>query len=175
MRFFGMLSVAIFFLGVFISTLFNPWFDLSKHTFSKLGNQNLASKPWIFSLFVSIGGAFMTIYGIYIVSRSKGKLEIVGGTYVLTSGVFMTLVGIFPDGTKPHDFIAFMTFYLFYIGTTIYGLGSRSKLVKIIPVLVLMTAISVTVKNPFPSLGYLELFGLALVVMDLIVLSQVVK
>ncbi|QTA38275.1 DUF998 domain-containing protein [Thermosipho ferrireducens] len=168
LKFLGLLSITMFFVGVFISVYFNEWFNLSQYTFSKLGNSYLATYPWIFSFFVIVGGVFMTFYGLVLIRKSIEKLRIIGGAYVLLSGIFMILVGVFPDGTKPHDFVALMTFLIFYAGMMVYGFKSSDKVFQVSSVAIFITIIIVLVYNPFPSTGYLEIFGLLLVVIDLI-------
>ncbi|SHH46770.1 DUF998 domain-containing protein [Thermosipho atlanticus] len=165
----GLFSIGVFIAGILVSNMFNPWFNISIHTFSKLGKPGFATYPWIFSCSLIIGGILMSLYGFFMTLKSYSKSGTIGGSYVLLSGIFMILTGLFPDGTKPHDFIALSTFLLFYIGEMIYGFGS-SKAVNFSTTLVMIVALIALLFNPFPSLGYLEIFGVSLVVVDLIII-----
>lgn len=167
-KYFGIVSISVFCLGVFISKIQNSWFDISKHTLSKLGRLGLANDPWIFSIFVAIAGAIMVLYGIYMIIDSSSKLKIVGSAYVLLSGIFMILVGLFPDGTKPHNFIALFTFLSFYTGMMLYGLGSSNRFFKISTLVIFLVIVITLIFKLFKALGYLEVFGLTLIILELI-------
>ncbi len=162
--------MAVFWAFTAVSIIKNPWFDISRYTFSNLARRGLANDPWIFSAGVIIGGIFMVAFGISMITTSKKKNSSVGGSYVTLSGVFMILVGIFPIGTKPHDFIALSTFLLFYTGMMLYGIGSSDKKFRNWTVAVFIAAIAGLLCNCWKSLGYLEIYALSLVIMDLILI-----
>ncbi|MCD6449829.1 MAG: DUF998 domain-containing protein [Thermotogaceae bacterium] len=169
-KYLGLISMSIFWIFTFISIHLNPWFDISRCTFSKLGKIGLANYPWVFSAGTMIGGIFMICYGIEIIRNTTRKLQTVGGSYVLLSGVFMMLVGLFPDGTKPHDFIALSTFLLFYTGIMLFGVGNSKKSLKLSTTLVFIMALAGLLCPCWASLGYLEIYGLILVIFDIILL-----
>ncbi len=165
----GLISMGIFWIFTIVAVFMNPWFDISHHTLSKLGKPGMANSPWMFSSGAIIGGAFMIWYGIEISRKNDYRLGILGGGYVILSGVFMALVGVFPDGTKPHDFIALSTFLLFYTGFMLLGLGSRRVFLKCSTISVFIAAIAGLVCPCWRSLGYLEIYGISLVILDMIV------
>ncbi len=157
--------MAVFWAFTFTSISLNRWFTPLEFTFSKLGNPKLAVKPWIFQTGLVIGGIFMVLFAIHLVRVSSGKIDVMGGAYVLISGVFMALIGPIHDGLKPHDTLAFLTFWIFFIGMALFGIGKRSGLVTL-PVL--LGAIVGQLLPVWPHLGTLELYGLILVLMDVI-------
>ncbi len=98
-------------------------------------------------------------YGIWMTFGNK--LQTIGGAYMILSGIFMALIAPVHDGKKPHDTLAFLTFFLFYIGSAFYGLGSEKLLQKIIQPSILASAIA-GMFFKWPSDGYLELYGISL-------------
>jgi len=117
-----------------------------------------------------IGGIFMIWYGIEIVKNHARKLQTLGGSYVILSGVFMMLIGVFPDGTKPHDFIAVVTFLSFYIGLMLFGLGNDKKSIKLFTIFIFILALTGLLCPCWPSLCYLEIYGITLAISDMILL-----
>jgi len=169
-KYLGFASLGIFLVFTLISKHLNPWFNVAHYTFSKLGKIGLANYPWIFSAGTIIGGIFMMWYGVEIVKNSIGKLQVLGGGYVLLSGIFMALIGLFPDGTKPHDFIAVVTFLSFYIGFTLFGFGSNKKAFKFYTAFVFALALIGLLYPHWPSLCYLEIYGISLVIFDMVIM-----
>lgn len=167
-KYLGFISIGIFWLFTGVSIHFNPWFSISQYTFSKLGRTSSANYPWIFSMGTIIGGIFMIWYGVELVKNHVKKLQILGGGYVVLSGVFMILIGVFPDGTKPHDFIAVATFLSFYVGLMLFGLGNDKKIFKVSTVFIFILALAGLLCPCWPSLCYLEIYGLTLAVLDMI-------
>ena len=154
------MGLVVFWIFTFVAIKFNSnWFRLSKHTYSKLGNPELASFPWIFWLALIIGGALIVSYGIWMTFGNK--FQAIGGAYMILSGTFMIMIGPIHDGKKPHDTLAFLTFFLFYVGSAIYGIGSEKLLQKIVQPLILASAI-VGMFFKWPSGGYEELYGISL-------------
>ena len=150
----------VFWIFTFFAIRINSdWFRLSRHTYSKLGNPALARYPWVFWLALIAGGSLVLSYGIWMMFGNK--LQAVGGAYMALSGIFMILIAPIHDGMKPHDTLAFLTFFLFYVGSAIYGLGSESTFQKIAQPSVLTAAI-IGMFFKWSSGGYEELYGITL-------------
>ena len=165
MKWCGICSTIAFWTFTLISIKTNGWFKLEEHTYSKLGVPELSENFWIFWLGLLLGGALMITYGIWMM-RSESKVQAVGGAYVALSGVFMMIIAPIHAGVESHDTLAFLTFMLFYSGSAIYGLGSESVVLRISQPLIFGIALFVIFADVFPSLGYLELFGISLVMAD---------
>ena len=80
---------------------------------------------------------------------------------MVLSGIFMVLIAPVHDGKKPHDTLAFLTFFLFYVGSAIYGIGSESSFQRIVQPSILAAAV-IGMFFPWKSDGYLELYGISL-------------
>ncbi len=160
MRWFGFMGLIVYWAFTLIAVKINSsWFSLSKDTFSKLGKPEMAKCPWIFWLGLTLGGILVAIYGLWL--SSGNRLQAMGGAYLILAGALMILIGPIHDGLKPHDTLAFLTFFMFYIGSALYGLGSSNKILEVSQPLILATAIA-SMFFHWPSDGYLELFGISL-------------
>ncbi len=163
----------IFWVFTIVSISYNKsWWNILEHTFSKLGRGDLAKDPWIFSTGVIIAGIFMFLHGLILVYMSKNKPKIVGSVLVLISGFYMILVGVFPDGTKPHDFIALSSFLFFYTGNLFYGIGSGDKKLKVWFCVLFAFALGGLFAPIWPSLGILEIYGLSIVMVECILIIR---
>jgi hypothetical membrane protein len=165
MKWMGIMGLAIFWLFTLISIHFNGWFTISNHTFSKLGVPGLAESPWIFWIGLLLGGAFIFVYGLWM-TKSDKKLQIIGGAYVMLSGVFMGLIAPVHAGIRAHDTLAFLTFMIFYTGSTLFGIGCSSRVLQISQPLIFAAALFALFTKIMPSLGYLELYSIYLIVLS---------
>ena len=163
--------MVVFWIFTLVSIRVNgDWWNILDFTLSKLGKPGMASHPWIFSTGLIVGGIFMIAHGSSLILHSSVKLKITGASYILLSGVFMILLALFPDGTEPHDFIALSVFLIFYTGNLIYGLGSRDKRIRNSFISIFLAALIGLSLPIWPSLGVLEIYGLALVIAECVLI-----
>ena len=108
----------------------NPWFDPLRGAYSDLGSPE-ARYPWVFNLGMVVSGVLVVALGIVVYSLSVSRLEAAGSTLLSEAGVFLALVGMFPEGTRPHSFVAAWFFLQLYASYIVLGAAlSRRSLVE---------------------------------------------
>ena len=175
MRNLGIVSYISFWVFTLISMITNcDWYKISQHTLSKLGRPGLAHNPWLFSIGLAVSGAMMLIYGINICRRCGKKWVCFGGALITLSGAFMILLGPLYDGKPAHDLIALCVFYLVYVGSLVvtFEFGRKEKLFGFV---VLVAAIAGNMLTIWPALTYLEIYGLFLILLDLMMLRKIIQ
>ncbi|WP_297535499.1 DUF998 domain-containing protein, partial [Thermococcus sp.] len=98
---------------------------------------------------------------VYLISTAVNKAQTVGGAYVSVSAIFLALIGIFHEGTRPHVFVSTYFFVQFFLGALIYGLGSERN-VKIASLVLFALAVIGTLFK-WPSTALLETYEIVLV------------
>lgn len=61
-------------------------------------------------------GVLFSLYGIGVTIRTRTKLGVVGGGYIVVAGVFLALIGVFPAGTRHHVCVSTWFFIQSYLG-----------------------------------------------------------
>ncbi|ACS33752.1 DUF998 domain-containing protein [Thermococcus gammatolerans] len=123
----GFAGGLIYWLFVAWSVSRNPWFSFWRNALSDLGGAN-ANSPWIYNAGLVVTSFFVMAFAVYLVLTALNKLQTVGGSYVSISAIFLALIGVFHEGTRPHGFVSTYFFVQFFLGVLIYGLGSGEKL-----------------------------------------------
>jgi Predicted membrane protein len=121
--FFGITS---FVLTLFFSIFYNPWFNIFEHAFSDLGSNN-AKMPWIYNYGLIFTSVFVMLFSVFMIIKSKGKLEIIGGSFFFISGIFLALIGMYPAGTRPHTFVSTYFFIQSNLAILTWSLGILNK------------------------------------------------
>ena len=146
----------------------NPWFVFTENAFSDLGNP-MANDPWVFNYGMMLNGLLIVVYGFYLVHVSFSKTSSVGGGFMIITGVFLTLIGTFPEGSQNHFFVSVwfftqgaltvLTWGLALYGDARWSLESRVFIVLgfVGPILALLV--------PWPSIAVAEAYGI--LIMDI--------
>jgi len=109
-------------LVILVSISRNNWFVFTENAFSDLGNPG-ANDPWIFNYGMMVTGLLIALYGGYLIKVSFNKKGTVGGASTIITGVFLTLIGIFPEGSKHHSFVSICFFTQGVLTVLIWGLA----------------------------------------------------
>jgi len=146
----------------------NPWFVFTENAFSDLGNP-LANDPWIFNYGMMLNGLFAVLYGFYLVRISFNKTSSVGGGFMIITGVFLVLIGAFPEGSQNHFFVSVWFFTQGALTVLTWGLAlfndtrwiRESRLFIALGIVGPILALLV----PWPSIAVAEAYGI--VIMDI--------
>ncbi len=138
----------------------NRWFSFWKNALSDLGG-NGASSPWIYNAGLIIAGVLVFMFSLALIIIAKNKLQTVGGAYISVSSLFLALIGVFHEGTRPHIFVSTYFFIQFFIGAVIHGLGSDGKM-KVCSVAIFLLALAGAFFH-WPSTALLETYEVILV------------
>ncbi|WP_297467472.1 DUF998 domain-containing protein [Thermococcus sp.] len=137
----------------------NPWFSFMKNALSDLGGPN-ANSPWIYNVGLIVSSVFIMGFAVYLILTSRNRLQTVGGAYISVSAIFLALIGVFHEGTKPHVFVSTYFFFQFFLGALIYGLGSGNTVKRGSLLLFALAVVGVLVR--WPSTALLETYEILL-------------
>jgi hypothetical membrane protein len=140
----------------------NPWFVFTEHAFSDLGGHR-ATDAWLFSNGMILTGLMIVLFGVYLVHVSFNKSTTVGAAFLLITGGSLTLIGVFPSGTKPHYFVSLMFFAMSDLSILAWGTGliggEKEVLGKLFVTLGILGPV-LTAIIPWPSTAVVEAFGI---------------
>ncbi len=126
LKFFGLITLIVYWSFTIIAILQNPWFSIMHNALSDLGG-NKAINPWIYNYGLIISFPFLFLFSIYILDNGKNKLQIIGGSFIMISSIFLAFIGIFHSGTGPHGFVSTYFFLQFFFGMLVWGMGAEKK------------------------------------------------
>ncbi|WP_168367229.1 DUF998 domain-containing protein [Acidianus brierleyi] len=162
LKYSGIIAAILAWLVIFLSIFINPWFVFTRNAFSDLGGP-IAKDPWLYNYGLIIVAIFTFLYGIYLVIVNEGKVEIVGSSFVMVAAIFLSLIGIYHEGTYPHVFVSTWFFIQFDIAILTYGIGLLMKIKKlgISMILLFIIATLVAIVVPWPSAATIEAWGIS--------------
>ncbi|WP_297073053.1 DUF998 domain-containing protein [Thermococcus sp.] len=137
----------------------NSWFSFWRNALSDLGGPN-ANSPWIYNVGLMVSSVFIIGFAIYLILTSENKLQTIGGAYISVSAIFLALIGVFHEGTKPHVFVSTYFFFQFFLGVLIYGLGSGNTVKGGSLLLFVLAIVGALVR--WPSTALLETYEIIL-------------
>ncbi len=97
----GVIAIMIGWVTIIISISLHPWFSLYDNALSDLGAIWVSSNS-VFNVGIMMASFFALAYGCNLTLKLKRPLGRVGGAFFCLSSVFLMLVALFPEGTKPH-------------------------------------------------------------------------
>ena len=168
LKYSGIAGAIVYWLFVEWSINRNPWFSFWRNALSDLGGSG-ANSPWIYNIGLVVTSLFMLVFSLYIILNAKNKLQTVGGAYLSVSAIFLALIGIFHEGTRPHIFVSTYFFVQFFVGALIYGLGSGKKVKKASVFLFILAVVGAFLK--WPSTALLETYEILLVMAFTLVIA----
>ncbi|MEM1627735.1 MAG: DUF998 domain-containing protein [Desulfurococcaceae archaeon] len=174
-RFTGVLAVILAWIVIAISITYNPWFDLFKHALSDLGDPGMANNPWIYNTGLIVTGVVTCIYSLYLAYRSINKVHVFASALIFVAGIFLSLIGVFPSGTRPHVFIStwfFIQIWLAMLATSI-GMASESKTphAMSLAILAITGPIGAFIVK-WPSVALLEIYGIVIINIYIVLLTR---
>ncbi len=158
----GVASIALFFLIVGIGIHYNLTFSFFKNAFSDLGS-HYANFPAIFNVGLFFVAILMFLFSVYIIEISRNKMQTIAGAYISIASVFIFLIGLYNENTKPHDFIALYFFIQYFLGIITYGFGNWKSKVKLSISLLLFSGFILAFFIPWPSLAMAESYAILLI------------
>ncbi len=143
----------------------NPWFDVFRHALSDLGGPG-ATDPWVYNVGLMVTGALASVYGLYLAYASESKPLTYASAFVFVAGIFLTLIGAFPSGTRPHVFVSTWFFVQMWMAMVAAAAGflARRELATgglLLALSVVGPAGALLVR--WPSVALLEIYGIAII------------
>lgn len=178
------ISVIVFAWAVIgLSMYLNPWFSPTHGALSDLGGGTLSanghpapSYPYVYNVGLMITGILIMILSSIAISLSGNKVETVGESFFIIAGLFLALIGIYHEGTYPHDFVSIWFFMIatgayFVIGISMLKGKIRkfgAAITAIVPAAWIIYAIV-----PWQSTAEDEIFGV--VVIDILIILHILS
>ncbi|WP_297214883.1 DUF998 domain-containing protein [Thermoplasma sp.] len=175
------LAIISAWITILASIMFNPWFSVTHNALSDLGGGNLVQNghpaptfPFIYNDGMILTGLFIGVFSSFGILYSKNKVETSGLSFFIISGLFLALIGIYHEGTYPHNFVSIWFFILSSISFFTISLSRvmtknyRSGLSSII---IIMVSWFIEHAVKWGSVAESEIFGI--IVIDLIVIIYV--
>ena len=157
----GSVGIVVFFVIVYIASLYTPGFSIWKNAYSDLGT-HLSGCPYIFNYaLIFLIFPLMGTFSLYLIERATDKIQTIGASFILQASIFIALIGLFPKGRGPHDFIALWFFISYFIGILIWSLSEKTPYKTIGIVLFLLFLLGFII--PFPSVALAETYALTLI------------
>lgn len=174
LRFAGIAASVLFFVVALIAALYNPWFSFLDHAFSHLGKES-ANFPWIYNVGMMVLGGLIFLYAITFIHDAANKLETVGGTLLIVSGLLLAMVGVYYDGRGPHAFVSTWFFLVAEMGMFAAGVGLLSEDFAVGLTILAAGAIGIITEivASFPSIAFLEFFAIMFLALRVILLTKV--
>lgn len=150
------------------------WFSFLEHAFSDLGGDG-AKSPWLYNYGLVAVGLMAALFSACPYHLSSNRLEAFGAGLLFTAGVFLSLIGVFPAGTEPHEFVstwffvqadmalAALSIAAYSVSRARRALAAATASILAFPVYGLVEALA-----GWPSVASSEAYGI--VIIDLVVL-----
>ncbi|WP_153274233.1 DUF998 domain-containing protein [Picrophilus oshimae] len=150
----------------------NPWFSITKNALSDLGGGNLINNghpapalPEIYNFGLIIEGILIALLSSLFILFSENKIEDAGSSFFIISGLFLALIGIYHEGTYPHDFVSIWFFILSSISYITIGIALVIQRIKYGIAMLVLIPVSwlLFIKIPWQSVAENEIFGIIII------------
>ncbi|MCX8185069.1 MAG: DUF998 domain-containing protein [Sulfolobales archaeon] len=173
LRFSGLVAVVLAWVVIYVSTYRNPWFDVFRHALSDLGGPR-AADPWIYNVGLVATGVVTSTYSLYLAAASREKASIYASAFIFIAGVFLSLIGIFPSGTRPHTFVStwfFVQMWMALVASAVDFLLRKKLIPGLTTLALLITGPLGAVLIDWPSVALLEIYGVVIIDIYVIILT----
>jgi hypothetical membrane protein len=168
-RYLGILGVLFFWLIILISVSLNPWFMFTHDAFSDLGGPR-ANAPYVYNYGLITLGAMLYLFSMWIATKTRSKLELIGASWLMIASLFLSLIGVYPSGSRPHTFVSSWFFIQTWLSMTPFLLQSflsRNKddavVFSSLFILSPIIAFIVELSAGWPSVAVLEAYGVVVI------------
>ena len=180
---FGLCAVVYFWVSVSIDAYLNSsWWRFNVRSFSALGDPGSNSSGaaaglyWIYNDVVIFPTAtLILLFSAALILVARNKIQETGGSFLMVSGIFLALVGIYHGGPPTpgpvHDFVSNWFFVQAALGIIIWGIGvlwQGDRLLGWSNIFLVVGAIAIGINIKFGSVAETEAF--AIIVIDIWVL-----
>jgi|Deesub1362B_J571_1020462.scaffolds.fasta_scaffold00004_92 hypothetical membrane protein len=173
----GVIAAIGAWIVIFICISINPWFVFTRDAFSDLGAPS-ANNPWLYNYGMIIIGLLIMVYSLRQIIDSQNKIETVGATFLFTAGIFLILIGMYPAGTRPHNFVSTWFFVQADMAILAWGIGLLARKWKDLGVLfTLMGTLGpiIAALIDWPSAATIETYGIIIIDIWVILMLKVHK
>ena len=142
---YGLVGPLLTYIFILVAISLAPWFSWTANALSDLGNivTHTASAP-VFNYGLMIGGVVIILFAIGMVLEVKSNvMGLLGALTLVTSGLGIFFVGIFPENfLLEHAISAFTYFISSIVGSFFFGMAyAAKKSVRVIGILIFLLGI----------------------------------
>lgn len=172
----GLISLTIALMTISICWYLNPWFDFWRDAFSDFGVPE-THYPWVYNHGLMTSAVFLSIYSLFVLRASKGRLESFASGLLFTASLFLALIGVFPGGTGPHTFVSMWFFVQTFLGLAILGVALFVRgyfgglVVTLLAGSAPMLALLVDATVGWPSAAVAESAGITIIGVSLLIIT----
>jgi len=156
----GLLAPIVAFTSIILAIITHPWFSLTDNAISDLGAINVEYN-YILNYGLILSGVFGAIFSIGIYKIFKSTISKTGSLLVLIGCIFLILIGLFPEGSKPHYYVSVLFFAMTTLGIFLVGIGTigtdREYASTTLFLVVVGFFVSIFFLNIFPGVAMAEL------------------
>ncbi len=110
-----------------VSVLTHPGFSLSGDALSDLGEIGVANND-IFNIALIVSGILCILFILAMLRKAESNIGKVGLVSVGIGALFLILTGVFPKGTVPHIYLAYLFYSISAVGIALYGIDEFIEL-----------------------------------------------
>lgn len=124
----GILSAVIAYPFIVVSIVLTPWFNFYDNALSDLGNiARNAPVAYVFNFGIVFSGLLIALFAIMISLKHHSWKYLLWSIPLASAGLFLMLIGIFPeDAGMVHGLVAIMFFLLLIYTMLMYSFCSRA-------------------------------------------------
>ena len=176
LRYTGFAAAVGGWLVILASIARNGWFVFTENAFSDLGHPQ-ANDPWLFNYGMMLNGLLIILFGVYLVYVSFNKIGTIGGGFMMITGVFLILIGVFDEGSKNHFFVSVWFFTQGALTVLTWGLAlmRNPRWGRYGAVFLGVSVIGslVTLFVPWPSTAVAEAWGILLLDVWMLLMTRI--
>ena len=155
------------------------WFTYTRHAFSDLGGLRSCC-PGLYNYGLVVLGTLFSLYGIGVTIRACTRLGVVGGGYIVIAGIFLSLIGVFPTGTRHHVCVSTWFFIQSYLGlilvlAEVAGHNKAAKYALAAMLASIPAGIAIAIWPGWPSAAVLETYLILFIDTAVIVITRLVN
>ncbi|MGC8515179.1 MAG: DUF998 domain-containing protein [Thermoplasmata archaeon] len=174
----GVLLILLPWIFITIAIHLNPWFHVNVNALSDLGGNTYGSErhpgpnfPSVYNDGLIVSGLVIGLFSISSIWNSQSRSEIIGFSFFILDGLFLSLVGVYHEGTAPHVFLAEWFFLLGKVTFFILGFSLMlQRAFSYATALLLLDAFAwlIEARITFASVAEYEIYNV--LIMDFLVL-----
>ncbi len=156
------IGYAFILLAIYLN---RSWWSITDNAISDLGNiyHPWVNCPWVLSTGLIIAGLGMSYFAYGLSKEFSGVAR--WGVFIFFTGmIFLTLIGVFPEGTPPHWYVSWAFFLIGSFGVLVTGIGLLLKYTRVIgafsiALYILGWAVALWALNTFKGVAIAEFSG----------------
>ncbi len=160
----SIIALAIAWIVIIASIHGTPWFKLTQNALSDMGREGAPARNIFNNGLIAVGllGVSLTLLTC---SSTKSRFGCFSGGVFLTAMINLVLIGVFPEGTKPHFIVSVEFFFFKWLGALFYSIALLREGLKITGTTGILLFVIFLISLPtvkWPSTGVLEVTSIGL-------------